>query len=62
MSKRLRMVDRTTPPTLQMGIAFPSRERILDAKTRSEVIALLGRLLLEAARRGSVSEVHDDAS
>lgn len=42
-------------PLLQMGIAFPSKERILDPRTRDEIVALLGRLLLEAAR-GSESE------
>ena len=35
-------------------------ERILDPKTRTEVVALLGRLLLQAAR-GSEGEVRDDA-
>jgi hypothetical protein len=45
-----------------MGIAFPSREMTLDPKTRHEVVVLLGRLLLEAARRGSEGEVRDDAS
>jgi hypothetical protein len=45
-----------------MGIVFPARDRILDPKTRAEVVALLGRLLLEATQRGSEGEVHDDAS
>jgi hypothetical protein len=45
-----------------MGIAFPSSERILDPKAREEIVALLARLLLEAARRDSEGEVHDDAS
>lgn len=59
MSKGLR--DRSMSPTRQMGIAFPSRETILDPKTRNEIVALLARLLLEGVRRSSESEVHDDA-
>ena len=54
--------DQSSSPTLQMGIAFQSNERIFDPKTRAEVVALLGRLLLDAARSGSEGEVHDDAS
>lgn len=61
MEERPRVRDRSTNASLQMGIAFPSRERILDPKTRSEVVALLGRLLLEAARHGIEGEVGDDA-
>jgi hypothetical protein len=60
MEERPRVRDRSTRPTLQMGIAFPMREKILDPKTRTEVVALLGRLLLQAAR-GSDGEVRDDA-
>jgi hypothetical protein len=45
-----------------MGITFPTTERLLDPRTRHEVVALLGRLLLEAARRRSEGEVRDDAS
>jgi hypothetical protein len=52
--------DRASRPMQQMGIAFPTRERILEPKMRAEVVSLLGRLLLEAARRGT-GEVHDDA-
>jgi hypothetical protein len=62
MSKRPRVRDRSTTPTLQLGIAFPNKERILDPKTRDEIVALLGRLLLDATRREKASEVHDDAS
>jgi hypothetical protein len=61
MEERPRVRDRSTSPTLQMGIAFPTREKILDPKTRTEVVALLGRLLLQAARRGTEGEVRDDA-
>jgi hypothetical protein len=61
MEERPRVRDRSTSASLQMGIAFPTRERILDPRTRSEVVALLGRLLLEAARHGSEGEVGDDA-
>jgi hypothetical protein len=46
---------------MQIGIAFPRKERILDPKTRAEVVAVLVRLLLGAAR-GRSGEVHDDAS
>ena len=61
MSKRPCVRVRSTAPSLQMGIAFPSREMILDPKTRGEIVSLLGRLLLEAAQLGSEGEVHDDA-
>ncbi|HLZ09253.1 MAG TPA: hypothetical protein VKT80_11730 [Chloroflexota bacterium] len=60
MTKRARDRNRSTGPTLQMGLAFPTRERILDLKTRAEVVALLGRLLLEAAQLGSEGDVRDD--
>lgn len=53
--------NRLSRPMQQMGMSFPSRERILETKTRAEVIALLGRLVLEAARRGIADEVRDDA-
>ncbi|HVJ94296.1 MAG TPA: hypothetical protein VM580_31125 [Labilithrix sp.] len=61
MEERRRVRDGSNSPTLQMGIAFPTRGRILDPKTRNEVVALLARLLLEAARCGSEAEVRDDA-
>jgi hypothetical protein len=61
MEERPRPRDRSTSPTPQLGIAFPTTERILDPKSRAEVVALLGRLLLEAARRCSEDEVRDDA-
>ena len=61
MEERPRVRDRSIGPTLQMGIAFPARERVLDPKTRAEVVALLGRLLLQAARCGNEGEVRDDA-
>jgi hypothetical protein len=61
MEERPRVSDRSKSPTLQMGIAFPPREKVLEQKTRTEVDALLGRLLLQAARRSSEGEVRDDA-
>ncbi len=61
MDKRSRVRNRSIDSTSQMALAFPTRERILDPKTRAEIVALLGRLLLEAARRGSEGEVRDDA-
>ena len=62
MAKRPRARNRSTGPILQMGLAFLTRERLLDPKTRAEVVTLLGRLLLEAAQRGSESEVRDDGA
>lgn len=61
MGNRTSVRDRSSSPSTQMGIAFLTRERILDPKTRVEVIALLGRLLLDAAQPRSEGEVHDDA-
>lgn len=61
MEEKPRVRGRSTSASLQMGIAFPTRDGILDPKTRSEVVALLGRLLLEAARHRSEGEVGDDA-
>ncbi len=61
MARQPSVRDRSSSPTLQMGIAFLTRETILDPKTRAEVVALLGRLLLEAARQGGESEARDDA-
>lgn len=62
MGKRRAVLERLSTRTRQIGIVFPTRESILDPKTRAEVVVLLGRLLLEAARRESESEVRDDAS
>jgi len=45
-----------------MDITFAAKDRILDARTRSEVVALLARLLLQTARRSIEGEVRDDAS
>jgi hypothetical protein len=44
-----------------MAITFAAKDQILDPRTRSEVVALLGRLLLQAARRRGEGEVRDDA-
>jgi len=61
-------MPRTTPPrerpaNLQLDFRLPHlmTHRVLDPKTRSEVIALLARLLLAAAR-AEKREVTDDAS
>lgn len=59
MKERPTTPDRPSRPMLQMGIAFPIKERLLEPKTRAEVVALLGRLLLEAARRAA-GEARDD--
>ncbi len=53
---------RQPKPPRQMGITFAVQDQVLDPRTRSEVVALLARLLLQAARRGTEAEVHDDAS
>ncbi len=58
-NRRGRMPARGAP---QILIAFPSARGPLDAKNRMEVVALLGRLLLKAARDRLESEVADDAS
>ena len=60
MEERPAVLGRASRPMLQIGIAFPTRERILDPKTRTEVVALLGRLLLEVARCAT-DEARDDA-
>jgi hypothetical protein len=60
MAKRTLMLDRSHP-TPQMGIAFLTKGA-LDARVRAEVVALLGRLLLQAARVEREGEVNDDAS
>jgi hypothetical protein len=44
-----------------MMIAFPTKGP-LDAKERTEVVALLSRLLLQASRSGDEIEVGDDPS
>lgn len=62
MKKSASPRSRASSPPLQMGIMFAAQDQILDPRTRSEVVALLGRLLLQAARRSGEGEVHDDAS
>jgi hypothetical protein len=62
MEKRPSVRDRSSRPPSQIGIPFLIRQCILDQKTRTEVVALLGRLLLQAARHGIDGEVDDDAS
>jgi hypothetical protein len=59
MRKQGAMPGRSSRPVLQMGIAFPETKLPVDPRVRIEVVALLGRLLLEVARRDS--EVGDDA-
>ncbi len=61
MAKRCGVPERLSHPTLQMGLAFPTK-CLRDPKARAEVVALLGRLLLQVARTQSEDEVHDDAS
>jgi hypothetical protein len=45
-----------------MEIAFVVEAKVLDPRTRSEVVALLARLLLQAVQRSLDEEVRDDAS
>ena len=52
---------RPAPRVPQMTIAFPTKGP-LDAKERSEVVALLSRLLLQVATARDESEVDDDPS
>ena len=61
MRKRTPLHEQPSSQPQQTAIAFPTKDRMVNPKMRSEVIALLGRLLLEAARRGNQSEVGDDA-
>jgi len=62
MEKSSSRRNRPSSPPLQMDITFAAKDRILDARTRSEVVALLARLLLQTARRSIEGEVRDDAS
>ena len=57
LSCRLRQ---PTPPAPQMPIIFPTKDA-LDHQKRADVVALLGRLLLQVARADEGSEVRDDA-
>ncbi len=62
MKKSACRTKRAANPPRQMAIMFAAGDQILDPKTHSEVVALLARLLLQAARRSVESEVRDDAS
>ncbi len=62
MKKRARRNDRLQSASLQMGIAFPIEREVLDPKTRTEIVTLLARLLLDVARHSVEPEVRDDAS
>jgi hypothetical protein len=53
---------RPSSPPKQMGIKFAVEDRVVDPRMRSEIVALLARLLLQAARRSVEGEVRDDAS
>lgn len=52
---------RPAPRVPQMSIAFPTKGP-LDPKERSEVVALLSRLLLQIAVAHSETEVANDPS
>ena len=62
MRKRDPVRERSSILQLEIGMTVPMRVRILDPKTRTEIVALIARLLLEAARRNGEREVGDDAS
>lgn len=49
-------------PPKQMEITFAVGNNVLDPRTQSEVVALLARLLLQAAQRSVEEEVRNDAS
>jgi hypothetical protein len=61
MAKRPALLERSSHPLLQVGIAFPTRGT-LEPRVRAEIVALLGRLLFQAARADLEGEVSDDAS
>jgi hypothetical protein len=61
MAKRTLLLDRPAHSAPQMGIAFLTKGT-LDPRVRAEIVALLGRLLLQAARAEHEGEVVDDAS
>ena len=62
MAKRNPLLNRSAHTASQMGIAFPTKGT-LDPRVRAEIVALLGRLLLQAARaEHEEAEVNDDAS
>jgi hypothetical protein len=42
-------------------MVFPTKGT-LDPRVRAEIVALLGRLLFQAARAARESEINDDAS
>ena len=61
MAKRPACLDRSSHLASQMGIVFPTKGT-LEPRVHAEIVALLGRLLLQAARAGLEGEVNDDAS
>ena len=62
MTKRPARLDHSSPAS-QVGIVFPTKATAtLDPRVRAELVALLGRLLFQAARAELEGEVSDDAS
>ena len=59
MPKRSYAPSRPTPPAPQLSLGF-SMKVALDQRQRAEVVALLSRLLLQAARALGEEEVRDD--
>jgi hypothetical protein len=62
MTKRSCQARQPARRVLQMAIAFPTRGPSGGADERSEIVALLSRLLLQVARAQSEREASDDAS
>jgi hypothetical protein len=62
MEKSASRRKRASNQQKQLEITFAVENKILDRKTQSEVVALLARLLLQAAQRNVEQEVRNDAS
>lgn len=62
MEKSASRRKRASNPQKQLEITFAVESKILDRRTQSEVVALLARLLLQAAQRNVEQEVRNDAS
>jgi hypothetical protein len=61
MEKSASHRKRASNPSKQLEITFAVESKVLDRRMQGEIVALLARLLLQAAQR-SIEEVRDDAS
>ena len=61
MEKSASHRKRASHPSKQREITFAVESKVLDRRMQGEIVALLARLLLQAAQR-SIEEVRDDAS